>query len=412
MPLSFQIGLAIGLLGCVSVFAMVSASNRLSRRYRLRKHSPSQHQSCVHPTGGPRIPFLLVLAGFLMAGCQTTQVGQIIDAISSSSTNSPAVASSNVAAAASDGLIYAGTFVRPAIYADPSGTLCVAAEGPGMASIWRFTLGVNGKWAGSKVVTASKETALRTYVVSVLADTIAFRYGKKEAGKLHGVGTYRGGVERYEGFSTGAARLALSPDGPICMSKNGIWKNLKSGKIGNYNAGQTGEKFSLAISGKNWATCHNGCAKDPSSVSINGKRQVWADYATYGASYGIDMNYPEVAFGPDGSVWCASILNGRMKVQQVVNGKLRWPATALGDLGEANVQDRCPPRLVVSHGRLWAFWVFKGSILRADVENVLSGRGKATIICAGSMPAVSVDANGKTHMVYLAGSALKYRSIP
>ena len=308
-------------------------------------------------------------------------------------------------------LIASGTFVRPAIYADPDGTIYVAAEGPKMASVWSFVRGSNGKWTGSKVVTASKETALRTYVASVLPGVIAFRYGNKEAGKLHGVGTYRNGKEQFEGFSTGAARLALSLDGPICMSKDGIWKNLKTGKIGNYNAGSTGEKFSLAISGKNWATCHNGCAKDPSSVSINGQRQVWADYATYGKWYGIDMCYPDVAFGPNGSVWCASILNGRIKIQQVVNGKLRWPATALGDLGEANVQDRCPPRLVTAQGRLWAFWVFKGSILRADVESVLVGKSKPVRICAGSMPAVCTDAAGALHIVYITAQGLNYKAL-
>ena len=72
MPLSYPIGISLGLLGSAIVLAMVIASARLDRRYRSRKH-----RSCTRPTGGPHIPFLPMLAGFILmlaSGCELDSI--------------------------------------------------------------------------------------------------------------------------------------------------------------------------------------------------------------------------------------------------------------------------------------------------------------------------------------------------
>lgn len=300
--------------------------------------------------------------------------------------------------------IAAGTFIRPAIAIGPDGRLYVAAEGPGMASVHSYVTDAKGRWTGKQVVTASRQTALRTYCVNVLPGIISFRYGNKEDGEFRGPGTYDG-IEKFHNFSEGAARLAMSKSGPILMSKEGEWKNLATGQRGKYNAGKTGEKFAFDIRGDTWATCHNGYSAQASAVSINGQLQTWADYATYGNWYGNDLCYPDVLIAPDGSVWCASVYNDRLVVQQFVKGKPRWPVNALRDLGPATLQIRCPPRLVATQKAVEVVFVKAGSIYRINVE-----RGPPVEICRGTFPDV-VSAGKTIHMTYIDGAKLLYRSI-
>jgi hypothetical protein len=279
-----------------------------------------------------------------------------------------------------------------------------------MGSVHRFT-STGGKWTGGLVVTASKTTALRTYGLDALEDIISFRYGKKEGGKLHGPGTYRNGKEQFEGFSTGAARLAMSPVGPILMSKDGIYKNLATGKIGKYNAGLTGEKFAFAIDpvSGTWATAVNGYTRDGpggwSSISVNGKRITAFQYTP---DQGVDMNYPSVCIATSG-VWMASVNEGRLRVQCVKDGKTRWPIDKTPSLGEATQGDRCPPRLIVTSKGVTAIWRLKDDILMVPVEQGLTGQ-KPVRIASGAFPAVVVGPGGRLHMVYVSGG-LRYKEV-
>ena len=310
-----------------------------------------------------------------------------------------------------ESLVAAGSFVRPAIAVGTDGAIYVAAEGPKMGSIAQWTSADGKKWVAGKVVVGTMQTAMRTYVPRILPGIVSFRYGPKDGGKIQGPGIIVNGKEIFTGLTTGAARMARAPDGNILMSKNGAWGLIgPSGNIvkkGQYNAGETGEKFDFAIDPQSgmWATCHNGYSKDPSSVSVNGKRQVWADYNTYGKWYGSDLNYPTVCIF-SGNVWCASALGGQLRVQMVGKKGLRWPTTALPSLGNANTQDRCPPRLVALQGRLTAFWTYDGQIMRVDVEKCLKGKAKPTVVCAGAFP----DINGG-YMVYTKSNGVYVRGV-
>jgi hypothetical protein len=348
--------------------------------------------------------FLISLSACLVT-YGSASIGEYLSRSNSVSTNAPVIIDTPAEnPVVKESLIAQGSFVRPAISVADDGTVYVSAEGPGMGSVWLYTL-KNNKWSGGQVVTASAATAKRTYVCSQLGDITSFRYGNKEGGKLHGPGTYRNGKEEFHGYSTGAARLAMSKSGPILMSKNGIYKNLKTGVIGHYNAGQTGEKFDFAIEGDTWATCHNGYSKEPSAVSVNGKRQTWADYKAY-PDQGYDLNYPTVLIN-SGVVWCAAVYGGQLRVQSVrKNGKLRWKANKLPSLGKATAQDRCPPRLTVLSGVVYAVYVKGGVIYKADIEKCLSGKSEPVRICIGSFP--SVD---KGVMAYVNGSGLQIRQL-
>lgn len=362
--------------------------------------SRHQHRPCL-PAGAFHAALLLVLFLVASSAFGSASIGEYL-----SRTNSPQV---EAPAAQAPGVIASGSFVRPAIASDGQ-ALYVAAEGPGMASVHYWT-GKAGKWQGGLVVTASRNTAERTYVVDVLPGIVSFRYGKKEAGKLHGPGLYRNGREEFPNLTTGAARLAMSKDGPILMSKNGAWLNLSTVHRGQYNSGSTGEKFAFVISGDTWATCMNGWSNDHSSVSINGKRQVWADYATYGKSYGNDLCYPDLCLDVNGTAYMTAVLAGRLRIQVLEAGKLRFPLTALFDAGPATMEDRCPPRIVATAKTVHAFFVLKGSIYRLDVKQALKGKAKPVLVCAGSQPDVCAGPDESLHMVYVAGRQLLYRRI-
>jgi hypothetical protein len=338
------------------------------------------------------IPFILSI--IMAAHCYgSASIGEYL-----SRTNKPSIpekpdSSVVVAPALPAGLIAQGDFYRPAI--SPDG-LSVACEGPKMGSVYLYERS-GETWKGGKIVTASKDTALRTYVVDILDRIVSWRYGKKDGGKLHGPGLYENGKERYSGLTTGAARMAKAKDGVILLSKNGAWLNLATGRRGQYAMPDSGEKFDFAISGDSWAAGVNGYSKRASYVSVNGKLTTVADYAKY-RSQGDDLNYPSILInGKD--VWFASVYDGLLYVQCVTDGKTRWPINALPAIGKANMQDRCPPRLIILTGLVTVIYVQGGTIYRADVEGVLQGKSKPVAICKGAYPDVS--ANGL--MVYVDG---------
>jgi hypothetical protein len=298
--------------------------------------------------------------------------------------------------------IAVGSFSRPSIAVDGE-TVYVACEGPKMQSLYQWTR-TAGTWFGGIIVKASPQTAMRTYVADTLPGFTSFRYGKKDGGKFHGPGLFADGKESFVGLTTGAARLAMSKDGPILMSKNGEWKNLRTGQTGKYNAGSTGEKYDFAIQDGKWATVVNGYSKDPSSISYDGKRVVAFDYNTF-KDQGSDLNYPSILIH-SGAVWMASVHSGRLRLQCLKDGKLRWSATKPANIGDATMQQRCPPRLTAIRGRVVAVWQYKGSIMQVDVENALAGQAKPVAVCRGTMPDVSGP-----HMVYLDGGAVKHRTL-
>jgi hypothetical protein len=295
-------------------------------------------------------------------------------------------------------VIAQGSFTRPAIYV--SDKVYIAAEGPKMGSVYYW---VNG--SGGLIVTASKQTALRTYIPDVVPNIVSWRYGIKDGGdpKCYGPGIYKDGKAQYSGPSKGAAKMAVSKDGVILISKNGEYKNLNTGKLGRYNMPDSGEKFDFQINGV-WATAVNGFSKRSSYVSVNGKITTVADYAAY-PDQSDDLCYPSVCINGK-TVWFASVFKGKLFVNAVTDGKTRFPANNLPSIGDATMQDRCPPRLTVLNGRVTAFWSLKGVIYQADVENVLAGKGKPFIVCKGSMP----DVHEKT-MVYIDNGAVKTRGV-
>jgi hypothetical protein len=99
-----------------------------------------------------------------------------------------------------------------------------------------------------------------------------------------------------------------------------------------------------------------------------------------------------------------------LRLNALTGKAMRWPPAAPATLAKATMEQRCPPRLAVLQGRLQAVWMFEGSIMQADVESVLKGKGKPVRICSGFMPAVTVSGN-TMHMVYVADGALRYRAI-
>ncbi|MFZ4394192.1 MAG: hypothetical protein ACOYOU_01040 [Kiritimatiellia bacterium] len=313
-------------------------------------------------------------------------------------------------------MVAAGSFARPNIAVGANGKIFVAAEGPGMRSVWRYTTTGTGAWKGRQFVQGTLQTALRTYVVNIIPGgedgegIFCWRYGPKDGGKLHGPGVFRDGKETFENISIGCARLAVTPDGPILMSRGGVFKNLTTGAIGHYNAGDSGEKLAFAVSpnGKIWATAGNGCRELPSPVSINGQRQTWADYGTYGQWYGGDMNYPSVAIASDGSVWCVSVLGGRLRAQHIVNGKCQFPTTALRDLGDASVEERHAPPMVVSGAKVWCFYRIGKDIYRINVAKPSKGKER---IASGEYPAVARGPDGRIHLVYVSGGSLHYKTL-
>ena len=340
---------------------------------------------------------LVSIAAHGMAGKGAVEAGKDrLDAILGGSPAATGGAPSNgqdaavaPAAAAPDGLVASGNYARPTLDG-----LTVAAEGPGMASLYRWTRAASA-WKGGLVVSASPATAGRCYVPRLAGGVMSWRWGNKEAGKLHGPGLLVGGRILYPGLTEGAARLALTPAGVVLMSKNTEWGLLDASgaviKRGTFSPGMsTGEKFGFRVDGQTWAVCHNGWSGQPSALAYGTsagaiRRVTWADRAVY-PSQGDDLNYPALAIH-SGAFWCASVLAGQLRVNCYRKGGLRWPATALPTLGPATLQERCPPALVTDGGRLWAVWCYKGQIMLADVERVIKRKAKPIVVTRGDQPA-------------------------
>lgn len=313
-------------------------------------------------------------------------------------------------------LVAAGAFARPAIGIH-GGTVTVAAEGPGMASIWVYRLEA-GKWIGGKRLSGSGATAARVYGLSVADGTSAFRFGPKTGGTWKGPGLIMpsGAVIRTQ-LTTGAARLATDPKGLILMSKDANWGRVNpdgtTSKPRRFAGLSTGEKIAFDVSGYTWAVGMNGYSKQDASVAVGpaegpGKVTAVASFKAFPAM-GSDLLYCSVVIsGPD--VWFASSYGGRLRINCVTNGRARWPVTALADLGPCVAGDRCPPRLLAVKGRVFAIWEAPGrSIMRVDVEAMLKGKAKPVRICAGSQPAALVDTDGRVRVVYIGEGGIRCR---
>lgn len=361
-------------------------------------------------------------------------------------TNAPAVTNSapavtNVAPvvvappaipAPSAGVIAQGSFARPCIAVGKDGKIYVASEFPAVTGIGLWVY--DGKaWKGGQVVKTDKsnpkQSASRSYIPTIAVDAdgwcwVAWRWGRKEWGTYHGPGVYirapgGAGLTRYINFTIGVAQLqmdARETAGPVLMSKDGAWRVIdRAGmyaKAGGYNSGGSGEKLSFAVSknGKIWATAVNGCSRLPSAVSVSGNRQTWADYKTY-PEQGDDLRYPGVCIASDNSVWTASVLGGKLRVNRVVAGKMAYPVNALPSIGDATMEERHGPTLVAQGDTVQAFWRAGSNIYRVDVEKALKGKAAPSRMVAGAYPACAVDAAGTIHMVYVAGGALCYRTL-
>jgi hypothetical protein len=329
------------------------------------------------------------------------------------------------------GMIAGGAFARPAIAQGPDGSVFVAAEGDRMGSVHLFKSGAGAAWSGG-VVLASKRggfvDAGRVYVPDLVVDPdgwafVSARAGPKEWGTMHGpvvaVRSPSGVVStRFLGSKAypGAARLARDPAraGPVLLSKDGNWWELTraagTAASGWFNSGGTGEKYAFQVSGSTWWTAINGCRVDPSSVSIGGRRIVWADYGVYGRWYGSDLCYVSLCVvGQVGYV--AATMGGRVRLQVVKNGVCRYPITNLGDLGPGTLEDRCPPRLLKVPGGPVAVWAFGGAVLAVRVKDCLAGRAKPVQVAVGAFPAVCLLADGRIGLVTVRRDGLYYAAI-
>lgn len=388
----------------------------------------------------------ILAAPGLASAMSSRQAGDILAAVTNAATQpavtnvapAPAPAPAQPAQAPSTELVAAGDFYRPAIAMGKNGMIAVAAEGPRLGSVHLYTLPAGAKkWTGGVVMQTQRGGTLncsRIYVPDVAVDSdgwtfVTARCGPKEWGTLHGPAAWiqdpKGKGALYViNFTIGAARLGLEPGKPgaaIVMSKNGTWARLeRSGRlaqVSTFPAGLTGEKFAFAITpAGTWHTAHNGSALQASAyawgTAAGGRRITWADDKTY-PDMANDLNYPSLLVTEDGVAWCASVLSGRLRVQRISPaGALRWPATALGDMGPAKHGDRCPPRLAVAGGRLLAVWEAPGgTITRTDVLLALKGKAAPKVVCQGTQPAVCSDAAGRLHMVYIQAGALRYRAL-
>lgn len=315
-------------------------------------------------------------------------------------------------------LVASGSFTRPALALDASIWPGIAAEGPGMGSVYHWAQSVTG-WAGGRIAEGSKATALRAYCPDIepcySGWAVSWRWGNKEGGKLHGPGLWINGKVIYPDLTTGAARLATGPVGVVILTKNGVNGIVRPDGVSGVSTwpaiGSTGEKYSLAIGPDGrWAGAVNGYSLQDGSLAIGTERHTVATYAAYPAQSD-DLCYPCAAWGPDGAAWFASVFDGALRVNSVKAGAVRWPADALPSLGNATMTPRCPPRLLAVQGRLWAFWTCKGSIMRADVEAVLAGTGKPVKVATGEMPDVALGADGRVRMVWVCGGAVKYKTM-
>lgn len=335
---------------------------------------------------------LLVVA----AGCKTPDIdiGPIIDAYTNSLPDAPVVTNDAPVTppTVTPGLIAAGSFVRPAIALGPDGTLYVAAEGPGMASVHLYT-GKAGKWAGGQIVAASKDTAGRCYVPDVVPGITSWRWGKKEYGKLHGPGLYADGKVVYPGLTVGAARLAQDGAKTYLLTKNGVWGQIGAqGNVeasGTFPVGNSGEKFAFDIYKGRWAVAINGYSAQASSLTVGtvagGKRYTWADHGAY-PEQGDDLCYPSVAQDRDGTIYCGSVYSGQFRINAFRGAAMVHPVTQLPSLGAASMLDRCPPRLLRGpDDAVWAIWQQGKAIVAGSVKRLLSG-GQAARIATGEYP--------------------------
>lgn len=300
-----------------------------------------------------------------------------------------------------DGVIASGSFARPAIGVY-QGVITVAAEGAGMGSIWKYTLGVNGKWSGGEAVKGSAQTADRVYVPDVAGGVVSFRFGPKTGGVWKGPGLIMpdGKVIRTQ-LTTGAARLAQDSKGVIIMSKDASWGRVNAdgsiGQRGRFAGMSTGEKISFDCSGDQWAVGMGGYSKQYACVAVGtekgGKLTSVASYKTY-PDMSSDLLYCSVKIHGS-NVWFATSYNGRLMVNRVTAGRARWPITALKDMGPCVAGDRCPPRLVALSGRVYAIYEAPGRKIMMQAIP----KGKAAQIATGSQP----GADDFGHVVYVDG---------
>lgn len=363
----------------------------------------------------------ILAASALLAGCSTIRQARNLGLDTSALDLWRPAAQPAVDATASD-TVAAGDFVRPAIAVGQNGQIAVAAEGPKMASVHLWTWS-GREWEGAQIATASAETAGRCYVPDLAIDAagvvyVSFRWGNKERGRLHGPGLVVNGKPSYPGLTHGAARLALTSDGVVLMSKDGAWGLLdRSGAVvrsGRFSAGSTGEKFDFSVSpdGRTWATAHNGYSAQSAALAIGvpsaARRVTWADYLRY-PDQGDDLRYPSVCLGSNGVAWASAVYGGRLRANACdATGRLRWPADALPDLGAATSLERCPPRLVAWRGAVWAVYEQGGQVWRLDVAAGAERKAKPIRIAAGRQPAAAVDHAGRLHVAYIVSGAVKY----
>lgn len=327
--------------------------------------------------------------------------------------------------AAPDAIVAVGEFARPAISLGRNGTVFVAAEGAGMASVHLFTW--TGRAWGGRLVAASERggvvDASRVYCpdVEAVGETcvVAMRCGNKEWGSLRGPAYATGsGVWRFPDLTEGAARLAVDPARPneaVLMTKNGAFGVINErGDIfatGAFGAGQTGEKYAFCIdAASRWHTAMNGFSGEASAYARTGiRRRTWASHEAY-PEQGDDLRYPSVVADGESAV-IATVLGGRLRVQIMDAGEARFPIDDLPSLGAATMEERCPPKLVATPRGVVAVWRAGGAIMAANVKLCLDGSAKPVRIAEGAFPDAACGPDGMLHVVYSDRVALNHKKV-
>ncbi|MFO7535711.1 MAG: hypothetical protein R6X19_08530 [Kiritimatiellia bacterium] len=393
-----------------------------------------------------------MLLVFMALSIQAMSSRQAVEAVKAAISNAPASPTAPAAPAVTNVVvaetapvsvpisdaISVGTFVRPAIAIANDGSVFVAAEGSSMQSVYLYTfLRGSAKWAGGVIARCERGGLVNTsrvYVPDVVVDRggwvfVFMRCGPKEWGVLHGPAVYvraptGSGQWQFLGMTTGAARADIDDGNPgtvYLLSKDGAWGAVSRQAVierkGTFpGAGRTGEKFDFDIVGSRWYTAMNGYSAMPAAFGWGfenaGSRATWAAHAAY-PGQGDDLCYPSVCadLNVPGRVYIASVFSGRLRVQVMVDGKPQFPIDNLADLGEATMEDRCPPRLVCTSKGVVAIWKNGNDIQAVIVSRALAGKAKPVRICAGSFPAAAVDAAGKINIVYISGGALRIKTM-